>query len=65
MFLLLQQNMELTAFHILLHERNLVVHLQSQIGQPSSHSNASAANRAVIHRYVPAIVAEYGTNSIS
>jgi hypothetical protein len=66
MFSLLRQNMELTAFHSLLHERDLVVHLHSRIGQPSSHSNASTAganNSEVIQRHVPAIAAEHGTNS--
>jgi hypothetical protein len=68
MFQLLRQNMELSAFHSLLHERDLVVHLHSRIGQPSSHSNVStvsANNSVVIQRHVPVIAAEHGTNSIS
>jgi hypothetical protein len=54
MFLLMRQNMELTLFHSLLHERDLVVHLHSRIGQPPSHSNASAAganNNVVIFSF--------------
>jgi hypothetical protein len=64
MFLLMRQNMEPTPFHCLLHERDLVVHLHFSIGQPSSHSNTSAAganNSVVIQRHVSAIAAEHGT----
>jgi hypothetical protein len=43
----------------------LDVHLHSRIGQPPSHSNASAAganNNVVIQHHVPVIAAEHGTN---
>ncbi len=69
MFSLLRQNMELTTFHGLLHERDLVVvHLHSRISQPSSHGNTSAAganNSLIIQRHVPDIASEHGTNYIS